>query len=123
MGLYLNFEGYTKEKIQERPMRLRTVLRDYSYIYEISYNRMTEGLVLKIYADDADGTLITTMNITANLDLTALIADTIFPRNIAIFGQWIKQTDKQIADAFMNEFKLYVGFIDESDEVEGTANG
>lgn len=108
MGVYLDFKDYDLESIKKRPQRFKTRVLDSKYVFEISYNRITGGLSLGIY-DESGSKLLTKLPITANVNLAAALPAALWPPQVFIWGQWAITSRKSIAEAFMREFKIYLG--------------
>lgn len=108
MGVYLNFKDYSQESIKKRPQRFKTKVKDKKFVFEVSYNRVTGGLSLGIY-DEAETQLIYKLPITANINLAAAIPAALWPSDVKIWGQWAITSEKSISEAFMKEFKIYLG--------------
>lgn len=111
MGLYIDFPGYKVENIQKKPQSVRVSLRGVQYVIEISLNRVTQGLIFSLFNFDRS-ILYARLPITADVSLTAMIPNELFPKDLSIFGHWSLNTNKTVADAFMNEFKLYIGGVE-----------
>lgn len=108
MGVYLDFKDYSQESIKKRPQRFKTKIKDKKFVFEISYNRVTEGLSLGIY-DEAEVQLISKLPITAGVNLVSMIPEALWPPDVKVWGQWVVTTNKSISEAFMREFKIYLG--------------
>lgn len=110
MGVFLNFKDYTQESIKERPQRFKAKIRDRKFVFEVSYNRVTGGLSLGIY-DESETQLIFKIPITANVNLVAAIPAALWPSDVKLWGQWAIKSEKSISEAFMKEFKIYLGGV------------
>ena len=108
MGLYIDFPNYSCEDIQRMPQVVRVPIGTKKYLFEVSYNRVSQGLNLKIM-NEVGTKVLSYMPITAGVDLSALARNADFPAQLFITGKWVIKTQKSIAEAFMTEFKLYVG--------------
>lgn len=108
MGKFLNFKDYSLEAIKRKPQRFKTTVANKKFVFEISYNRATGGLSLGIY-DEFGEKLFSKIPITANINLASTIPAKNWPPEVLIWGQWVKPPTTPIAEAFMRDFKIYLG--------------
>lgn len=109
MGLYIPFPQYDPVGILKRPVRSRVELRNIAYIFEISCNKLTEGLVLNMYDGITEAPIVSGKAITKGTNLMQTVNPKVFPRDIAIFGDWLIADQYDIRKAFGVDFRLYVG--------------